>query len=115
VQRLITTYKLWHELLPHVPKDSRYTLGIKIDALLVETFEAVFTASYLPREEKLPFVRTAIAKIDLAKFFLRVTWEIRALDEKKYIALSELFDEIGRQLGGWMRQITAKTTSAPNK
>ena len=99
-------YKLWHEFLPHFPKTSRYTLGGKVDALFIETAELVFTASYLSKELKRPFVQKAIAKLDLLKFFLQITWEIKALDNKKYIAMSEKIDEIGKMVGGWNRQLS---------
>lgn len=102
-------YKLWHEFLPHIPKDARYSLGVKIDIFLVEVVEAVFIASFLTKEEKLPHVEKATAKLDLAKFFLQITWEVKALDNKKYILLSEHLAEIGRMLGGWLRQIMAQT------
>jgi len=39
----------------------------------------------------------------LLKFFLRISWEIKAVDNKKYIALSERLDEIGKMLGGWIK------------
>jgi hypothetical protein len=105
----VTAYKAWQELLPHFPKTSRYTLGEKIDSLFVETAELAFTASYLKREQKLPYVQKAAAKIDLLKFFLQIAWEIKALDNKKYVILSERFDEIGRMLGGWLKQIANPT------
>jgi hypothetical protein len=75
VQHLIAAYKLWHEFLPHIPKDARYTLG---------------------------------EKIDLAKFFLQILWEIGALDNKKYILLSEKLDSIGKMLGGWLKGLRNK-------
>src|SRR3989338_3566011 len=96
IQYLVRAYKLWHEFLPHVPKSARYTLGGKIDAMLIETLEAIFTASVLPKEKKLPYLVRAAAKLDLAKFFLQICWEIKAVDNKKYAVLSEQFDGIGR-------------------
>lgn len=104
IQRLISAYKLWQDFLRHFPKTSRYTLGEKIDRLFIETTELVFTASYLAKDEKTPVIEKAIAKLDLLKFFLQIAWEIRALDNKKYIALSEELGEIGKMLGGWARQ-----------
>jgi hypothetical protein len=106
---LIATYKLWHEFLPHIPKDSRYTLGIKIDRAFIETAEFLFTASYTKQEQKISYLEKAATQIDLTKFFLQILWEIKALDPKKYIALSETLDDVGRQLGGWMRQSAKKT------
>ncbi len=101
----MSTYKLWHEFLPHVPKSSRYTIGEKIDALLVAATELILTASYLGREQKLPYVQRAAIKIDMVKFFLQILWEIKAMDTKRYIAFSEKYSEIGRMLGGWARQL----------
>ncbi|MEK7501044.1 MAG: four helix bundle protein [Patescibacteria group bacterium] len=81
-------------------------MGSKIDSLFIDTMELVFTASYLSKELKRPLVQKAGAKLDLLKLFLQISWEIKALDNKKYLALSEKLDEIGRMLGGWQRQLT---------
>jgi hypothetical protein len=113
IQKLISTYKLWHEYIRYFPKDSRYTLGGKIDKLFIETTEYTVVASYLNKTEKLPIIRKATTKLDLLKFFLQVSWEIKALDTKKYIKLSENLNEIGRMLGGWLKQ-TQKQNS-PSK
>jgi len=101
---LVAVYKLWHEFLPHFPRKSRYTLGIRIDSLFIETVENIFTASRLPRDQKLPFLQKSSAKLDMLKFFLRVAWEIKSLDNKKYIIISEHLEEIGKMLGGWQKQ-----------
>src|SRR5581483_8014215 len=81
--RLIEAYKLWHDCLPHLAKTSRYTLGQKIDNLFIDTTELVFSASYLAKEQKLPYLQRATTKLDLLKFFLQISWEIRDLDDKK--------------------------------
>jgi len=102
-------YKLWHEILDHISKKSRYTLGAKIDSLFIETLELLFIASYLSKEEKLPYLKKSAVKLDLLKFFLQISWEIKALDTKKYIALSEPLNEIGKMLGGWIRNVEKET------
>lgn len=112
IQRLISAYKLWHECLSHIPKTARYTLGEKIDAVFADTIEFVFIASYASGERKGLALGKATAKLDLLKFFLQISWEIKALDNKKYIALSEPLSEIGKMLGGWSRQAATKETPA---
>lgn len=72
--------------------------------MFIETTEYIFIASRLAREQKLPFLQKASAKLDLLKFFLQIAWEIKSLDNKKYIALSECLNEIGKMLGGWQKQ-----------
>lgn len=104
-QRLVAVYKLWHEFLPHFPKNSKYTLGGKIDNLFLQVIESIIRASYSDKIEKLISLKTASVKLDFLKFFLRVAWEIKSLDNKRYISLSEKLDEIGKMIGGWIKSI----------
>jgi hypothetical protein len=112
IQKLISSYKLWHEFLPSIPRTSRYSLGIKIDNLFIETTEFIYLASRANKDQKLPFLQKASAKLDLLKFFLQIAWEIKSLDNKKYLSLSEILNEIGRMLGGWSRQSQLKQNPA---
>ena len=88
-----------------MPKPHRHSLGQRIDTLYIEIIEAVAQASFLGRAEKPPYVRLAIRKTDTLKILLMVLWETKSLDNKKYGALSETLDEIGRMLGGWNGQL----------
>ncbi len=94
---------MWHEFLQHFPRLSRYSLGLKIDNLFTEILELTFLAKYTAKNEKLPLIEKAIAKLDLLKFFLQISWNIKALDNKKYIRISEPLNEIGKMLGGWRK------------
>ena len=105
IQKLVQAYKLWHGFLPDLQKDSRYTIGTKIDSLFLETIELIIKASYSDKVEKLIFLKSASVKLDLLKFFLQIAWEIKSLDNKKYILLSERLDEIGKMLGGWIKAL----------
>jgi hypothetical protein len=75
--------------------------------------EAISIASFLQREEKLPWVKIAIRKIDTLNVLLMVLWETKSLDDKKYIALSLQMEEIGKMLGGWQGQLTKQ--NSPNR
>jgi hypothetical protein len=90
-------------------RDVRHTLGAKIDALLIETMELIFVASYLGRRQKGPYLQRADAKLDLAKFFLYILWDAKGLDDAKYLALSGQFENIGKMLGGWIKDAEGKT------
>ena len=98
--------------MPHFPKTSRYTLGEKIDSLFIEITELAFSASYFYKAQKIPYVQKAVAKLDLLKFFLQIAWEVKALDNKKFILLSEKINEIGKMLGGWLRQLTKENSAS---
>ena len=94
-------YLIWITFYQTLPKIHKHSLGQKIDTIFVEIIEAISIASFLSREEKSPWVRLAIRKTDTLKILLMVLWETKSLDDKKYIALSEKIEEIGRMLGGW--------------
>ena len=114
LQKLKTAYLLWFTYYASIPKSHRYTLGNRIDGLFIETIEAISTAGFLNRQEKLPYVRVAIRKLDTAKVLLLVLFESKSLDNKKYIALSEPLDEVGRMLGGWHGQLTKQNSPETN-
>lgn len=105
LQKTKEAYLLWHNYHQTLPKTQRYSLGQKIDNLFIEIIESVATAAWLSRQEKLPFVRRAIQKLDALKILLMVLWETKSLDNKKYTALSAPLEEIGRMLGGWNGQL----------
>jgi hypothetical protein len=101
LEKTKNVYLLWYQYYSALPKTHRYSLGEKIDKFFVEIIDAIVTANFLTQKEKLPFVRFAIRRLDVLKVFLMMLWETKSLDNKKYIALSEKLDEIGRNLGGW--------------
>ena len=105
LQKVKAAYLLWFEYYTAIPKTHRHTLGGRVDDQFVEMIEMVSTASFTPRQEKLPYVKLAIRKLDTTKILLQVLWETKSLDNKKYIALSEKLEEIGRMLGGWYGQL----------
>lgn len=67
--------------------------------------EALATAGFLARQEKLPYVRLAIRKVDTLKVFLMIVWETKSLADKKYLTISLKIDELGKMLGGWNGQL----------
>ena len=73
--------------------------------LFIEILELVFTASYTSRDKKLALIEQAGVKLDTLKFFLQLTWEFKILENKKYAQISMPLSEIGRQLGGWKKQL----------
>lgn len=106
MERIKQSYLLWHTYHSTLPKTHRYSLGQKIDTLLVETMEAATAAAFLSREQKLPYVRLAIRKLNTLKILVMILWETQSLDTRKYIALSEKLDEAGKMLGGWQGQLS---------
>lgn len=99
-------YKEWHNYHILIPKIHRYSLGSKVDTLFIDLVESLAVATFLSKDEKVPYVRISIRKLDTIKILLLILFETKSLDMKKYILLSEKADEIGKMLGGWYGQLT---------
>jgi len=108
-------YAMWYGYYQILPKLHRHSLGQRIDTLFVEIIEALAVASFLPREDKPPYVRLAIKKTDTLRILLMVLWETKSLDDKKYAALSLRIEEAGRMMGGWSGQLTKQNSPAKTR
>jgi len=111
IKKIVEAYKLWHDYVKNFPKTSRYSLGGKIEGLFADLIESSYTAGYLPKNEKLPSIEKSISKLNLLNFFLQIAWELKAIDNNKYLNLSLLLNEIGRMLGGWRNKIKNETSA----
>ncbi len=79
-------------------------MGLKIDSLFLESIENIFISTHKSREQKVFYLKKASDTFDVLKFLLQIAWELKVLDNKKYINLSAKLNEIGRMLGGWLKQ-----------
>ncbi len=110
VEKIKSAYKLWHEYHEKLVKTQKYSLGNRLDKLFIETIEATVTATFLSKEEKIPWIKLATRKIDTIKILLMVLWETKSISDKKYETLSEILDGAGKMLGGWLGQIVKQNS-----
>lgn len=89
-----------------MPKLSRYSLGIKIDDIFTDIIQLALRASYAPRDEKIKLLQEMSYGIDSLKYFIKILWEIKAIDTNKYADLGNKISSIGKMTGGWLN--TAK-------
>ena len=105
VHKLSEFYLLFHQYLKLFPKAEKYTLGQKIESLILEILENSFRVAYGAKAEKTPLLQVMSIKINLLKTLIRLAFQIKALDNKKYIQLQEHLQEIGKMVGGWLRYL----------
>ena len=110
LERTKSAYILWYNYRDTFPKKSRYTLGDKIDRLFLDILELLNLATYQKIDSKILTLSRTILKLDALKFFLMISWEVRLLDNQKYIILSEHLQELGKMIGGWKRGLETKTS-----
>jgi hypothetical protein len=102
------SYFLWISYFTHIPNIHKYSLGENINKLFVDAIEMTVYASFLSEGEKLPYIKIAIRKVDTIKIFIQTIWEMKIIDDKKYITLSEKLSDTGKMLGGWHNKLNKK-------
>lgn len=103
--KLSDGYKVWHGLLGRLPRLTKFTLGTKIDNLFTDCLELALLAGYAARGEKLATIKQLNAKLDALKFFLKIAWELQALNTAQYTAVSTPIAAAGKMIGGWLNML----------
>ncbi len=104
------TYLIWFNYYTELPKPHRYTLGLRLDNLFVETIENIAIAKFTPTTAKLPFIITAISKLDLVNLLLTILWETKSLEPQHYLELAKKLDDIGKMLTSWKNSLATPMT-----
>lgn len=105
VNSITKTYDLLKWLMPVIskfPKDKRYTLGSRIEEKLLSTLELLIEANY--SREKLVFLKRANLNLEIFRQFIRLAYDLRFIDLRRYEYISRETDEAGRLVGGWLKQ-----------
>ena len=96
-------YKTSYTYHSAIPKQDRYAIWQRCENLILDLLEGILLASQTYKGEKLSILEKTSLKLNLLRVFLRLMKEIKTIDNKKYTAMQESVDEIGRMLGGWIK------------
>lgn len=98
-------YKTFYGYRNLVPRQDRFALWQRTENAILDMLEAIMIAGQKRKQEKSLFLEKASSKLNLLRVFLRLMKEVKIIDNKKYVALEESVDEIGRMLGGWLKSV----------
>ncbi|MEK7102576.1 MAG: four helix bundle protein [Patescibacteria group bacterium] len=66
--------------------------------------ELLFAANAATNQKRLVLLERVDLKLKILKTMIRLAYDVRALDVQKYLLLQEKLFEIGRMLGGWIKE-----------
>ncbi len=89
-------------LINKFPRDYKFTLGDGIQNQLYDILEEAILAKY----EKGKFVRleNINGKLDVLRYQTKLLLDFKLIDGKRFYYASNLINEIGVELGGWIKQ-----------
>jgi len=105
VQKVYNLYKLFYEQIDHLPKKSREVLTVKIEQLIMELLELLASAEMSPATTKIQYLNRASIKLDFLKVLIRMLYELKIINQPKYLEFETHLQEVGKMLGGWIKSL----------
>lgn len=97
-----------HELLLWVipqldkfPRSRRFTLGERLEGGLLAVLEFLVEAAY--QRQKEDALRRANLRLEVVRHVWRLAHELKVIATRQYEHGAKLIDDLGRQIGGWIR------------
>lgn len=96
-------YRMFYSYRLDVAKQDRYTIWQRCEDGLLAFIEHILFASQTGMKDKLPILERASVQLNVLRVLVRLMKDVKAIDNRKYLAIEQGLDEIGRMLGGWIR------------
>jgi 23S rRNA-intervening sequence protein len=83
------------------PRNHRFVLGERIERNLYGLLEILIRSKYARNKAKL--LEEANLALEVLRFQMRLAKDLQCLKVNSYSHASKSIDDIGRQIGGWLR------------
>lgn len=97
------SYNLILYLFPEIkkfPKSDKYTLGEKIKIISISFLEKIIL--YTKHNKRC--LKEADADLEILRIYIRLAYDLKIISFKKYEIISKKINDIGRLLGGLIKQ-----------
>lgn len=92
-------------LSPKLPKKDRFGIYLKIENVILEIINLTIAASLETKINKLSILNLARIKIETLKRLLRIVYELKLIESRKYIGLESELQEISKMTNGWIKYL----------
>jgi hypothetical protein len=112
-QAVQACHELIRWLIPQLdkfPRQRRFTVGERLEQTLLDVLEFLLEAAYT--RAKQAALQRANLRLELARHLWRLAHELEVVSTRRYAHGAKLMDELGKQVGGWLRS-SRKGREAP--
>ncbi len=85
------------------PKNQRYLIGERLENNGLDILEYLIEARF--SKNKFQKIQDADSKIQILRYLIRMTKDLKLLQENQYIYIIKEIDELGRMIGAWKKNI----------
>jgi hypothetical protein len=100
-------------LIPTVekfPRSQKFLLGDRIQSGALDLLERILEATY--DRDRAHALRAANLEVEKLRHLMRLAFDLRHLDERRYEYAARELDGIGRQIGAWRKTHEAHAQAA---
>lgn len=102
IQKTYDCIKWYLPIIERLPKIHKFTLGDRIISQLYDLLEGLIQAKYA--RKKLYQLESANTQLDVLRYQTRLLLDFEFISVKRYEYANKLIDEIGTELGGWIKK-----------
>ena len=101
IQKTYDLIKWYVPILNKLPRDHKLLLGNRIITELYNILDNLIMAQYA--KKKLGYLQPINARLQILRHQTRLLLDFKLMPEHRYEYASKLINEIGQELGGWIK------------
>ena len=102
IQKTYDCIKWYVPIIERLPKIHKFTLGDRIINQLYDLLEGLIQAKYA--KNKLTQLESLNTKLDILRYQTRMMLDFNKMSVERYEYAIKLINEIGTELGGWIKK-----------
>ena len=103
IQKTYDLIKWMVPILDNLPRNHRFTLGHRITEELYNLLDNLISARYA-KSGRLPLLQGLNTRLQVLRYQCRLLLDFDLVSMKRYEFMHRQINEIGQDLGGWIRQ-----------
>jgi hypothetical protein len=103
IHKTYNFYLSLYSTINALPKKDRFTIGAKCENTSLNILEMLYEANSKYGQNRLAILQSVDTKLKILQALIKALFDIKAIDDKKFLRLSESLIEIGKMLGGWIK------------
>ena len=92
-------------ILLKLPRTEKFSIGTEIKTSMYEMLKSILLASKINANKRLEIYNAVDAQIYYQRICIRIMYENKWIDSKKYKYINELLSEIGKIIGGLIKSL----------
>lgn len=96
-------------ILLKLPRTEKFSIGNEIKNSMYDMLKNILFTIKISKEKRLEYYNIVDANISYQRICIRIMYNNKWIDEKKYKYSNELLNEIGKILGGLIKSLGSKT------